>query len=339
MIKVAIIGAGLASLSAMQTLLSSNNNVQVSIFEKARGPGGRLASRRTPYGAIDIGAQYFTARSPAFKAFVNQLIKLELVQPWPITPWKITENETKASPDNMQRFVGTPRMNAISRASIDHRAELHTSTRIVKTHYHNKQWFLYAENNEDAPYGPFDSVIVTTPPAQAIDLLANTRLETVCRQHTMLACWATWIAFDETFKSPFSAAFCDHSIFDWICHMNSKPGRALSKNVWLVTTNPQWSEHNVDMPPQQVESLVYKEFKKVFAKINITLPNTPLDSGSHRWLYARPKASAQPFHEDQIWDASKCIGLAGDWCYEGRVEGSFLAGHSAAQQVLRQLCP
>ena len=41
--KVAIIGAGLSGLSAAHLL---NNHANISIFEKARGVGGRMSTRQ-----------------------------------------------------------------------------------------------------------------------------------------------------------------------------------------------------------------------------------------------------------------------------------------------------
>ena len=38
----------------------------VTVFDKGRGPGGRLATRRADDLRFDHGAQYFTARDPRF---------------------------------------------------------------------------------------------------------------------------------------------------------------------------------------------------------------------------------------------------------------------------------
>lgn len=50
------------------------------VFEKSRGVGGRLATRRTAEGlAFDHGAQFVTARTPAFAAALD---------PWGAAPWQ-----------------------------------------------------------------------------------------------------------------------------------------------------------------------------------------------------------------------------------------------------------
>ena len=64
--KVAVIGAGVAGLTCARELARSG--VDVGVFEKARGGGGRAATRRTGDYHFDHGAQYFTARDARFVA-------------------------------------------------------------------------------------------------------------------------------------------------------------------------------------------------------------------------------------------------------------------------------
>ena len=68
--SVAIIGAGIAGLSCADALTAEG--WQVTLFDKGRKAGGRMASRRleTPHGeaSFDFGAQYFTVRDAGFAA-------------------------------------------------------------------------------------------------------------------------------------------------------------------------------------------------------------------------------------------------------------------------------
>ncbi|MGH8355151.1 MAG: FAD-dependent oxidoreductase, partial [Pseudomonas sp.] len=73
---IAIIGTGIAGLSAAQALHAAGHAVQ--LFDKSRGSGGRMASKRSDAGALDLGAQYFTARDRRF---------VEAVQQWNTRGW------------------------------------------------------------------------------------------------------------------------------------------------------------------------------------------------------------------------------------------------------------
>ena len=58
---VAIIGAGIAGLSCAAAL--QQGGLEVSLFEKSRGPAGRMSTRRGDDWQCDHGAQYFTRRA------------------------------------------------------------------------------------------------------------------------------------------------------------------------------------------------------------------------------------------------------------------------------------
>jgi predicted NAD/FAD-dependent oxidoreductase len=83
--RVAIIGAGLAGLACATRL--GEDGVAVSLFDKARGPGGRMSVRRieTPSGeaAFDHGAQYFTVRGASFRDQVTGWAADGVAAPWP----------------------------------------------------------------------------------------------------------------------------------------------------------------------------------------------------------------------------------------------------------------
>jgi renalase len=59
-VPIAIIGTGIAGLSAAQALTETGHTVH--LFDKSRGSGGRMSSKRSDAGSLDLGAQYFTAR-------------------------------------------------------------------------------------------------------------------------------------------------------------------------------------------------------------------------------------------------------------------------------------
>ncbi len=79
MINIAIIGAGLAGLTAANIL---KNNANITLFEKSRGVGGRIATRRSEPYFFDHGAQFFKARSAEFKDLINPMIKQGIIQTW-----------------------------------------------------------------------------------------------------------------------------------------------------------------------------------------------------------------------------------------------------------------
>src|SRR5690554_5387338 len=131
--RVAIIGAGMAGLALARHL--QQLGVESALFEKSRGPGGRLSCKRLPSagsdGSADIGAQYFTVRNPAFRAFLEQYaagvwqpVHGTLHYQQPVNgDWQPMRQD--------ERFVGVPRMTAITRA-LSRGLTLHPEIRIAK---------------------------------------------------------------------------------------------------------------------------------------------------------------------------------------------------------------
>ena len=64
--NIAIIGAGIAGISLANLL---QKKVNLTVFEKSRGVGGRMATRRAAPYQFNHGAQYFKIANKAFKDF------------------------------------------------------------------------------------------------------------------------------------------------------------------------------------------------------------------------------------------------------------------------------
>ncbi|MGH8831163.1 MAG: FAD-dependent oxidoreductase, partial [Polaromonas sp.] len=62
---VAVVGAGIAGIACARTLAQAGH--RVTVFEKNRGAGGRMATRDSEFGGFDHGVQYFTVRDARFE--------------------------------------------------------------------------------------------------------------------------------------------------------------------------------------------------------------------------------------------------------------------------------
>ncbi|WP_226610866.1 NAD(P)/FAD-dependent oxidoreductase [Marinobacter nauticus] len=320
--SIAVIGSGLAGLTAAILLGDSGHIVRV--FEKSRGPGGRLASKRVANGSADIGAQYFTSRNPGFTRFLDRWAGPRSYQSWNARfGYQTDRGSWQAFPEE-HRFVGTPRMTAISRALSEH-ITLESGVRIARLAQTNAKWQL--TDTEGCQYDGFDQVVITAPPAQAQELLRDSGLEPLAEglaEHvgSILPCWAVAAHFNRAVDFSFDAVRPNSDVLFWVANNSSKPGREDEGQWWVLHANPEWTQQHVDDAPESIAEALLAEFRALTGHEDAADDWVP-----HRWLYARSEAGDNPGY---LFDPKTGIGLAGDWLAGGRVEGAW---ESASQLV------
>ena len=320
---IAIIGTGLAGLSAAQALHAAGMDIQ--LFDKSRGSGGRMASKRSDAGSLDLGAQYFTARDRRFVDVVQQWQARGWVAEWQPQLYQLNEQGLQPSPDEQLRWVGIPRMSAISRALLG-ALPVQFSCRITDVFRGEHNWQL--QDAEGNSHGPFSAVIIATPAPQATGLLsAAPKLASAAASVIMNPTWAVALAFESPLDTPVQASFVQGSAIDWLARNQSKPGREGNYDTWVLHARSDWSRQHLDLPKEDVIERLHGAFAEL---IGCCVP-APSFSLAHRWLYARPASN----HEwGALADADLGLYACGDWCLSGRVEGAWLSGQEVARRLL-----
>jgi len=264
--RVAVIGAGVAGLACARTLTQAGHDV--TVLEKSRGFGGRMACRSTPFGSFDHGVQYFTVRDERFA----RVIKLQtgLCRPWSANAVRVLDPLGRVAEASMRRpeshWVGAPRMNSLPRAWAEPlvaagRVKLETRvTRIERDAINPARWQLRTEGPQDSIHveDGFDHVMLALPSAQAADLLRASGLAApfVKRidQVKVAPCWTLMVAYPNA-QQPglphlgpqWNAASSTHHRIAWLSRESSKPGRepierwrparAGPRNTWKTIRN------------------------------------------------------------------------------------------------------
>ena len=325
-LRIAIIGTGIAGLSAAQALHNAGHRVQ--LFDKSRGSGGRMASKRSDAGALDLGAQYFTARDRRFVEVVQHWQARGWVAQWSPSLYNAQDGALGASPDEQVRWVGSPRMSAITRAMLG-ALPVNFDCRITEVFRGEQHWQLMDANGNS--HGPFSHVIVAAPAPQASALLSSApKLAAAAAGVAMDPTWAVALAFETELPTPVEGCFVRGGPLDWVARNRSKPERDSRLDTWVLHATSQWTKQHLDMPKDEVIEHLLGAFAEL---IGCTVP-APALSLAHRWLYARP-ASAHQW--GVLADADLGIYACGDWCLSGRVEGAWLSGQEAARRLLDHL--
>jgi predicted NAD/FAD-dependent oxidoreductase len=319
--SLAVIGAGLSGVAAARALSAAGYPVRV--FEKSRGPGGRLATRRTEAGhTFDHGAQYFTARDALFQEQVGAWREAGLADAWHGVIGTLERGRVTPSEREHTRYVGVPAMGSGVKRLAEG-LDVRSGVRVERVEREGAAWRLTAESGEGL--GTFDAVVVAVPAPQAVPLLAGAP-DLAARATTarMEPCQAVMARFAERVPLELDGAFVHGSPLSWIARDASKPGRSEGER-WVLHGSPEASRAHLEDAPEAVAARWVEAFAEATG-LNVR----PVEAVAHRWRYALP---APALEEPALFDAALGIGACGDWCGGPRVEGAFLSGVALARRL------
>ena len=164
---IAVIGAGIAGLSCATQLQEAG--FKVSVFDKSRGPGGRMSTRRGDDWQCDHGAQYFTARDADFQAEVARWQAAGVAALWQPRLTVLGESNPAAVDPKIDRFVGTPRMTSPARFLAE-KLPLSLQTTVQSLEKRGDGWRLTTAEQGKLD-SEFSAVLLAIPAPQAVPLL------------------------------------------------------------------------------------------------------------------------------------------------------------------------
>lgn len=308
--RIAVLGAGIAGLVAARTLHEAG--LDVTVFDKGRGVGGRLATRRREQGAFDHGAQRFSARSEAFVAAVER--------------WRV-EGVVQAteSPDGAPFWIPAPSASALPK-HLAAGLTIRLSTRVTRLTRKHHAWHLSLEGASDE--GPFDVVLSTAPAPQSAALLPSfePQLSTIRYDPTwalVLACDASGPTWPETI---FTECEGDLSL---VVREGRKPGRLADEALvrLVVHASSAFSIAHLEADPNEVSEHLIAALKEHAGLSSIR----PRYREAHRWRFARV---SQPLGTPCLFDRERGIGVGGDGFLGPRIEAAFTSGLALGEAVL-----
>jgi renalase len=237
--KVAVIGSGMAGLTAARIL--DTVGVQVTVFDKSKGTGSRLCSRSFEGGWIDHGAPYFSSERPGFSEFLRDHLPAESMQPW--QPHVMGSLGTDEQPN----LIGFPRSSAITRGLLGD-LRFQPSTRIARLAASADGWQLF--NDGDSLLGCWPQVVIAVPAPQALALLRKqTPLAEAIGSVKMEPCWVTAVRSKSKLTDQADVAAYQDPLVHRVIHNSAKPGRQ-NTNVYLVQATKSWSIVHLEEPPR-----------------------------------------------------------------------------------------
>ena len=314
----AIIGAGVAGLSCAEALAERGHSVR--LFDKGRGPGGRMSTRRVEVDgatvAFDHGAQYVTARDPAFVARMERWEAAGVAARWPA-----------AGPD---AWVGTPGMNAMVKAmAADH--DVRWACRVERIERADGGWRLLGEGLDEPG---FDAVVIAVPAEQVAPLARPYAPALADRAEASRSqpCWTVMAAFDTPLPGPDirrpGAGLAEGGPLGWAARDSAKPGRSADADCWVLQATPAWSAAQLEAEPEAIVPALFAALAES-ARAHSPTPSPPpptagatpeptpppprrsAASGDRTW----PSAPAETGSAAPAWRARGCRG----WRWESQL--------------------
>lgn len=340
--KTAVIGAGMAGITAARTLVQAGHHV--TVFEKSHGAGGRMSTRETAYGSFDHGTQYFTVRDPRFLKALTEVPGTQAIcRAWSANAVRVLDPLGRvieaALPLREPHFVASPGMNALVRhwakpLADQGQLQVKAQVQFVRRHAKSaKHWEVVCADG--SKHTGFDAVVMAIPHVQADFLLRQSGGEAA--QFAGLPamatvevdpCWTLMLAYPLANQPglphlgpQWNAARSVHHRVAWISRESSKPGRAPLER-WTVQASAAWSQEHVEDDAERVQAKLMKAFAELTG-----IRAEPGFAQVHLWRYAKTR---QALGQSHLWDTQANLGVCGDWLLGHRVEDAFVSGLSLA---------
>lgn len=292
--RIAVIGAGMAGMTCARALADAG--VSPVIFEKSRGLGGRLATRRADDWRFDHGAQFVTARGEGFRTFLET-------------------HAARWAPDGASGdwFVGTPEMNALVKPMAED-----LDVRLGQAVTPERDGDGWRVND-----AVFDRVVSTAPVVQARVLFPD--MQEPLSAVEVAPCWTLMAAFEDEVDWPVMARSREDDLI-WIARNASKPQRDAAKECWVVHASPAWSAANLELEKEAARDRMLDLLRTARGD----LPAIAY-SVAHRWRYAM---TTTPLGRPHAMSEDETLLIGGDWCLGARVEDAWESGHAMAAAIL-----
>lgn len=335
----AVVGAGISGLSAARRLAEAG--LDVLLLEKSRGPGGRASTRRLelPDGraaSIDHGAQFFTARDPLFRRQAEDWLSRKVCEGW-ATGFETWDGSRLLPPDprwEAPRYACRDGMNALGK-DLARGLNVRPDCRVGAVSRDERGWRL--EPGGERPAVRARALFVSSPIPQSLELIGGflppERREGLAKV-SYAPCLAVMAVYGKETAPPSWKGIqvrAPGSALSWMAHDSTKRGPRPGPVTVVLHAAPELSAGCGD--DAQARERAAARMLKEGARIAGEWLAAPALRTQHRWRYALPAGEAAAAGFERAGGRFPLY-LIGDAFQGGRIEGAWLSGRKAAEDLL-----
>jgi renalase len=312
--RIVVVGAGLSGLVAARELAPDHD---VSVIDKGRSVGGRLATRRIGDARLDHGAQFFTVRGAEFRTQVDDWIDRRLVHEWC--------RGFSGDEDGHPRYVGTDGMNSLAK-DLASGIGCRTGELVFRVRRNEDDWTVTLDDGTDLAA---DVVVSTAPIAQSWALLIDNELplpdELVRSEYHRTIGLLVVLDRPSAVPEPGGVQFDPADAANAFGFIGDNHAKGISPvpAVTFHATRP-WSVEHWDDDTDSLRTALLDRAAPWLGDAEV------VDAQVKKWRFAAP---IEPWPEPCWVDDERGLVLAGDLFAGPKVEGAFNSGLAAAHAV------
>jgi len=331
---VIVVGAGVAGLSLARQL--ARRGIRVRVIERARGVGGRCATRRIDGRPVDHGVPLLHGRGEEIREAFEEMEGAGLLPGW---PGRVVGEGTACQPqayDTRSRRLAVEEGVSAFAKHLARDVEVELETPVVSIERRGDGFELACEDRSfEAP-----TVVVTAPAPHAARLLAPLAddgreiqaLHALVRRVAGLACLTVIAGYDRPVDAGWDLRLpgSGSPVHTLVNDSTKRPDDG--RQVLVVQGTPAFSRERLDAPPEdwgrELVAAAGRELGEWAAE--------PAWRREHAWHFARVQRGDEMAHPVLLgWKGDARLGLCGDaWHPAGGLEGAYMSGIEMAARIL-----
>ncbi|KAL5234443.1 hypothetical protein ACI65C_001853 [Semiaphis heraclei] len=276
--KVLLIGCGLTSTITAYLLRTRIPNIHLTIWEKARGPGGRTSVRRGPNNTfVDLGAQFITSDASTLSKYSDiyePLISTKTLTPMNCKIEGIAEN-------NKQHFIAPNGANSLVKYFLNY-------ANIDCTKFEKRVSAITSTGKVSCICGSeesFDLIVITAPAPQILEM--NCPMSQTVRNELEKIIYSIRFTYNMFYENPvletdWDVKFMDDETFRYVSIENRKREQYNSPDCVIFHTTKEFGQKHIKETKESVFPMLNDKVHKLF-------PDWPLPASCnvHKWLYSQ----------------------------------------------------
>lgn len=277
--RVLLIGCGFTSTITAYLLRTRIPNIHLTIWDKARGPGGRTSVRRGPNGTfVDLGAQFISTDSSTLSKYSE--IYEQLISSKTLIPMKCKIEGLSESSDK-QHFVAPSGTSSIVKYFLN-------SAKVDCTEFERRVSAIDPSGKVTCDNGSedsFDLIILTAPAPQILQMKCP--MSQMVRNELEKVTYSTRFTFNVFYEKPllqvdWDVKFMDDETFRYVSIENRKREQRNTADSVVIHTTKEFGMKHIDKTKEDIFEILRETFDRLFPEWPL-----PVSCSAHKWLYSQ----------------------------------------------------